>query len=93
MAQDHAHRTLNPGLEAGELKDLKEAHWSQVLESALQRAGKTARAVADSPGNAPWKIALARRLRREGAGYAWITAALRMGKPSSARAYLCQVER
>ena len=93
VATDHAHRALSPGLEAGELKEFKEAHWSQVLESELKRAGKTARAGADSPGNAPWKLSLARRLRQAGAGYAWITAALRMGKASSARAYLCQTKR
>ncbi len=90
VAKDHAHLALSPGLEAGELKDLKEAHWSQVLESELKRAAKTARAVTDSPGSAPWKIAVARKLRQAGAGYAWITAALQMGKASSVRAYLCQ---
>lgn len=93
VAKDHAHRALSPGLEAGELKDLKEAHWSQVLENGLQRAGQTAKAVADTIGSALWKITLARRLRQAGAGYAWITAALNMGKASSVRAYLSQAKR
>lgn len=93
VARDHAHRALRPGLEAGELKDLKEAHWGQVLESELKRAGKTAKAVADAVGSAPWKITAALKLRQAGAGYAWITAALRMGKASSVRAYLCQAKK
>jgi putative transposase len=93
VAKDYAHRALSPGLEAGELKELKETHWRQVLDSGLKRVGKTARAITDSPGNAPWKLSLARRLRQEGADYAWITAALHMGKASSVRAYLCQIKR
>jgi hypothetical protein len=64
-----------------------------VLESELQRAGKTAKAAADSVGSAPWKITAALKLRQAGAGYAWITAALRMGKASSVRAYLCQTKK
>lgn len=93
VARDHAHRALSPGLEAGELQDMKEAHWGQVLESELQRAGKTAKAVADSAGSTPWKITAALKLRQAGAGYAWITEALQMGKASSVRAYLCQTKK
>ena len=93
MAKDHAQRALSPGLEAGELKELKETHWSQVLESELKRAGKTAKAVADSIASAPWKITMARRLRQAGAGYAWITGALRMGKASSVRVYLSRLKK
>jgi REP element-mobilizing transposase RayT len=93
VAKDHARRALSPGLEAGELKELKEAHWSQVLEDELKQAGKTAQDIADSIGGAPWKIAVALRLRAEGANYAWITAALSMGKVSSIRAYLSQARK
>ncbi len=91
LAKDHAHRALSPGLEAGDLKEFKAAYWSQVLESELKRAEKTTKALGD-PYSAPRKVSLARRLRQEGAGYAWITGALRMGKASSVRAYLCQTK-
>lgn len=93
VAKDHAQRALSPGLEAGELKELKEAHWSQVLEGELKRARKTPKDIADSIGGAPWKIAAAGRLREAGAGYAWITQALSMGKVSSVRAYLSQAKK
>ena len=92
VAKDHAHRALSPGLEAGELRELKEAHWGEVMENELKQAGKTAKSIADSPASVLWKIAAARRLRQAGAGYAWITAALHMGKASSVRAYLCQTK-
>ncbi len=79
---------MRPGLEAGELKDLKESHWSQVLErKQLKTAGKTASAVAAAKAGAPWKIKMARRLREAGAGYAWITSALHLGKASSVRVH------
>ena len=90
VAKDHVQRALSPGMEAGELKELKEAHWSEVLESELREAGKTSKDVSRSIGSASWKITAARRLRQEGAGYTWITSALHMGQASSVRAYLSQ---
>ena len=88
VAKDHAQRALSPGLEAGELKEMKETHWNHVLESELKRTGNKLNEIAKAPGNAPWKIILAIKLRQAGASYAWITAALSMGKTSSARVYL-----
>jgi REP element-mobilizing transposase RayT len=93
VAKEHAQRALCPGLEAGELKELKEAHWSQVLESQLKRARKTLREIAKESRSAPWKITAAVKLRQAGAPYAWITTALSMGKTSSVRAYLSQIEK
>jgi REP element-mobilizing transposase RayT len=92
IAKDHAQRALSPGVEAGELKELKDAHWSQILGEGLARHGKTLETAAEEIGSAPWKLALAARLRREGAPYAWITAALHMGKTSSVRAHLSQLK-
>jgi putative transposase len=88
VAKDHAQRTLSPGVEAGELREMKEVHWHHVLETELKRTGQKSKDLVDSPGNAPWKIMAATELRRSGAPYAWITAALSMGKTSSVRAYL-----
>lgn len=93
VAKNHAQRALSPGMEAGELKELKEMHWSQVLEGELKKAGKKPKDIAGSAGSVPWKIAVAQRLRQEGAGYAWITGALSMGKTSSVRAYLSQAKK
>jgi putative transposase len=35
LAKENADRALPPGLEVGELQDLKEARWGEVLEQAL----------------------------------------------------------
>ncbi|MEO7598405.1 MAG: hypothetical protein ABIV50_05705, partial [Opitutus sp.] len=70
----------------------KEAHWSHVLERELERTGKKSKEIAASPGNAPWKITAAIKLRLAGASYAWITTALSMGKTSSVRVYLSRAQ-
>lgn len=93
VAKDHAQRALSPGMEAGELKELKETHWSQTLENELKAARKTSKQAVEGKAGAPWKIKIARRLREAGAGYAWITAALHMGKTSSVRVYLTKKKR
>ena len=90
MAKDHAQRALSPGVEAGELKELKQAHWTQVLDAELKKWGKTRAEALEDIRGAKWKIAVTMRLRREGAPYAWITAELSMGKPGSVRTYLSQ---
>ncbi len=92
LAQDHAQRALAPGIEAGELKELKMAHWSQVLDAELRRAGKTKEDARVEINGAPWKIQAAIRLRGEGAPYAWITEMLSMGKVSSVRAYMAKAK-
>lgn len=92
IAKDHAQRAINPGMEAEELKGLKQAHWSQVLEAELQRRRKSRTDATGDIGGALWKIEVATRLRQAGAPYAWITGELNMGKASSVRAYLSQAK-
>lgn len=92
VAKDHAQRALSPGVEAGELMDLKKAHWAQVLERELTRLGKSREDAAAEICGAPWKISVAQLLRLEGAPYAWITEELHMGRASSVRAYLSQLK-
>lgn len=92
IAKDHVQRALQPGLEAAELRGLKEAHWRQELEEGLRQCGKTREELGNDICGAPWKIGMAARLRNAGAPYAWITAELRMGKASSVRTYLSKAK-
>lgn len=91
IAKDHAQRALSPGVEADELRELKLAHWTQVLDEELRRLGKSHEDTAGDNYGAPWKIEVAVRLRKAGAPYAWITTELHMGKVSSVRSYLSQL--
>lgn len=92
LAKDYADRALAPGVEAGELRELKEARWTEVLEQGLARYRQTWKAAAASPGSLPWKITIAQALRQAGAPYTWITVQLHMGKPGTVRVYLHQAK-
>jgi len=92
IARDYADQALAPGLEAAELVTLKTLFWSQVMDEELSKLDKTRADVAAEICGAPWKIALAGKLRSKGAPYRWIASELNMGKPSSIRAYLSQAK-
>ncbi|GAB5559080.1 MAG: hypothetical protein SynsKO_07270 [Synoicihabitans sp.] len=63
--------------------------WQLRLDQELRLATKTQEDIARSMKSANWKIEIADRMQRElGASVTWLAAALKMGKPSSLRAYL-----
>jgi putative transposase len=89
LAKDHAHLALAVGVARAELQEIKNARHTAELEQALRDEGKTSEDVASDRKGAPWKIAIAARMRATtGASHAWIAEALRMGSPSSVRVYL-----
>ncbi len=89
MAKEYAHRALSPGIERAQLHELREARWTAGLALVLQDFRKTAHDAKQEPKAVDWKVAAARRLRKEsGAPYAWIAEELHMGMPSSIRVYL-----
>ncbi|ACB73779.1 transposase [Opitutus terrae] len=89
VAKDFAHLALAPGLPRDELREMQTARWQQGLSDALANVGKTADDVERDAKSAPWKVAIARRLRRErGAPTSWIAEQLKMGSASSVRVYL-----
>jgi REP element-mobilizing transposase RayT len=88
IAKEHADRALAPGMESTELRSLKEARWTQVLEEELDRHKQTHETAAASRANASWKLGIAQQLRNAGAPYAWITRQLHMGSVSTVRVYL-----
>lgn len=89
VARDHAHLAINPGLGAAEARALREAAWTARLEELLREAKQSRETAAEATKSAPWKVALALRLRREtGASIAWMAKILAMGRPDSVRGYL-----
>ena len=88
IAKKHADRALAPGMESSELRGLKETRWRQVLTDEFEAHRQSFETAASTRANAPWKIAIARQLRKVGAPYPWITHQLAMGSPSTARVYL-----
>lgn len=88
IAKSHAQRALSPGLDATELRGLKEACWSQVLTDELKARQQSLESASSTRANTPWKIQIALRLRGVGAPYAWINQQLHMGSISTARVYI-----
>ena len=92
LAKEHREKTLNPAKDVAELKEIREAHWEEVLEFGLRRVNKTENDISGDAFGAEWKIALARELRGVNSPFSWITAKLNMGKASSVRVYLSNLK-
>ena len=91
VARDHSHLALEVGIEAAELREIKERRWLELLATTLRELGKVQADIDTERKSVGWKIAIARRLRQEsGAPHRWIAQALNMGKPSSVRVYVCK---
>lgn len=88
IAKEHADRALDPGIETAELRSMKEARWTQVLEEELMTNNQTRETAVAARANVSWKITTAQKLRNAGAPHAWITRELHMGSVSTVRVYL-----
>jgi REP element-mobilizing transposase RayT len=90
LAKDHAHRALDPGLEASSIRDLREARWTEQLRltlAALSR--KPDELVSTKKKGEPWKVAIALHLRSHfGVSCHWLSQQLHMGTPGSTRSLL-----
>ena len=72
-----------------EVKEIQSERWERALDSALQESGRSPVELTSAPKSAPWKRALARKLRDAVAPpYRWLAEKLCMGKPGSVRAYV-----
>jgi hypothetical protein len=66
-----------------EVRELCEAKGEMALDALLRRARKSRREINRSPKSAPWKIRIAREMKRgTTATNPWLAAALGMGHPS-----------
>ncbi|MBI5382995.1 MAG: transposase [Opitutae bacterium] len=89
MAKEQAHRAAQPGLEAGAIRDLREAQWAELLRGALAAQGRSMEELAAERKGAEWKLALAEELRSQGgASWVWLSEHLHLGTPASARSLL-----
>jgi len=71
------------GRQGREVRELREAKWEMALDALLRRARKSRREIDRSPKSAPWKIRIAREMkRRTTATNPRLAAALGTGHPS-----------
>ena len=86
VARENAHLRLEAGLLRDERRELKEERWRSALQNALRGAGKAEIDLLQEPKNAPWKIAMAARLREQVAvPYPWLVQVMSLGHPTTLR--------
>ena len=93
MAKEYAQRSLDPGLEQAELRELKQACWTKLLTQQLANAGKSLARAAKARKTEPWKLGVAVALRSSGVPYGWIAEQLHMGSPNALRVHISRAKR
>ena len=64
-------------------KDLNEAKWERIVQKDMERKGLDSKACEKDAKGAPWKVEIAKRLRRETTVLnSWIAKRLNMGHPN-----------
>ena len=94
VAKEFAAKALSPGLEAREIRALREAVWENSVEEALRECQRDEAGLLAAGKTAAWKIELALRVRQRcGAGIAWLAHRLHLGTPDTARCQLSLAKR
>lgn len=93
MAKEYAQRSLDPGLEQSELRELKQALWMKRLKQHLADTGKSLGKAARARKTESWKVTTAMALRKSGVPYGWIAEQLQMGSPNSLRVHISRAKR
>lgn len=83
LAKDLAKEAPMVDWESADMRELNEARWEAVVAEEMKKSGKSESEIMNDGKSAPWKVAIAKRLRRETtAGNLWIAKRLRMGSPN-----------
>ena len=83
LAKDLAEEAPMVDWESADMRELNEARWEVVVAEEMKKSGKSESEIIHDGKSAPWKVAIAKRLRRETtAGNPWIAKRLRMGSPN-----------
>lgn len=94
LAKNHAHRALNPGIEAAVIRDLRDARWTGQLHRALAAQGRKEEDLLSLKKGEPWKVAIALNLRTQfGVSCQWLSQKLHLGTPDSARSLLSRAKK
>lgn len=86
LAKEHAARTLAPGFEREQLRELNDTRWREELQRLLGERGISSTDFVANTQPIVWKIALAAELRhRVATPYRWIAEILKIDRPASLR--------
>lgn len=91
MAKEYGRRALEPGLEADQVRELRQGTWETALQRALREIGRAEADLVTRPNKQEWKLTIAARVRHEsGASLAWLARRLHFGAATTLRSYLCR---
>ena len=91
LAKEYNHLALQPGLEAADVRELRERAWEASVQKALAERNRTDADLITKPRKQPWKLAVAAQSRADsGASFSWLAQRLHFGAPASLRGYLCR---
>jgi putative transposase len=94
LARSYAHRALSSGFEASSIRDLREAQWTEQLQSELVAQNRKPDELLSTKKGEPWKVAIALNLRSHfGVSCRWLSLQLHMGTPDSTRSLLSQARK
>lgn len=93
MAKEYGRRALEPGLEADQVRELRQGTWETAVQKALIESGRTEADLMTRPSKQTWKLSVAAKVREgSGASLAWLAQRLHFGTATTLRSYLCRMK-
>ena len=94
MINDHALAAEARAWEGGSAREIRELRWAAELERCLRTLGKTGTDTRGALKGAPWKAAIALRLKEATqASNRWLGERLYMGRPEAVSVYVGRLRR
>ena len=91
MAKEYGRLALEPGLEADDVRELREGAWEAAVQKALSASRRTDAELMTNPKKQEWKLSVAAQVRADsGASLAWLAQRLHLGAAATLRSYLCR---
>ena len=94
LVKDHALAETNRAWEKSGVREMREARWEETLAAGLAALGQSHAAAVAERKSAPWKVALAAKLKETTqADNRWLAQHLRMGTPVAVSHHTGQLRR
>lgn len=91
LAKEYGRRALEPGLEADDVRELRERAWEAAVQKALAESRHAEADLVTKPKRQDWKLSVAAQTRADsGASLAWLAQRLHIGAAATLRSYLCR---
>ena len=92
LAKDHVLAADSRAWEKAGSREIRELRWAPALEKCLKTLNKDTAAIRAEPKSAPWKAAIALRLKEATqADNRWLATQLHMGRPEAVSSYVARL--